>query len=93
MTKSTQDLSRDDVIAKVKTIVAEALHAQKAANAMTEETYLENLGLDSMNIVDVLLGVETEFGIVFDEDELDLAPLESIGTLVEFIMKTLDADG
>ncbi len=92
MTTSAQNMSRDDVTAKVKTIVAEALHAQKMANQMTEETYLENLGLDSLNIVDILLGIETEFGIIFDEDELDLAPLETIGTLVSFVMENLDSN-
>ena len=49
---------RDEVTAKVKTIVIEALHAQKSANEITDETYLGNLGLDSLNIVDILLGIE-----------------------------------
>jgi len=92
MAISTQNLSRDEVTVKVKTILAEAFHTQKKLNQMTEDTYLENLGLDSLNIVDVLLGVEAEFGIVFDEDELDLAPLETVGTLVTFIMDNLETN-
>lgn len=93
MSTTAQNLSCDDVAAKVKTIVAEALHAQKMVNQMTENTYLENLGLDSLNIVDILLGIETEFGITFDEDELDLAPLQTIGTLITFVKDNLETNG
>lgn len=83
---------RDEVTAKVKTIVIEALHAQKSANEITDETYLGNLGLDSLNIVDILLGIETEFDVAFDDEELDLSALETLGSLVRFVMDTQGAD-
>lgn len=86
MKTSQQALSRNAITEQVKAIVIEALHAQKMADQITEETYLENLGLDSLNIVDILLGIERDFDIAFDDEELDLSVLESVGSLVEFVV-------
>ncbi len=93
MSTSVQQSSHHSVAAKVKAIVIDALHVENLADRVTQETYLENLGLDSLNIVDVLLGIEAEFGTVFNEDELDFAPLETVGTLSTFVLKTLQAKG
>lgn len=87
MSQAAATLSHDDVVEKVKAIVTEALHIRKTDNQLSEDTYLENLGLDSLNIVNVILALEAEFGIAFDEEELDLEPLESVGTLVAFVME------
>jgi acyl carrier protein len=44
-----------------------------------------SLGLDSLDFIEIALGIEDRFGLVFDEHE-DLAPhFESLGTLVKFI--------
>lgn len=86
MTATAQTMSRDEVTEKVKAIVIEALHAQKMANEITDETFLGTLGLDSLNIVDILLGLETEFGVAFDEEELDFEALETLGSLVGFVV-------
>jgi len=86
MTATQHTPSRDTVTEQVKIIVTEALHAQKMANQITEDTFLGNLGLDSLNIVDILLGIETEFDIAFDDEELDLSALETLGSLVEFVL-------
>lgn len=88
MDSSHEALRRDDVVQQVKKIVIEALHAQKMANDIGEGTYLENLGLDSLNIVDVFIGLERDFGIELDDEEIDLSVLENIGTLVDFVLQS-----
>ncbi len=87
MDNKSETLSRADVVGQVRDIVVEALRAQKMANSIGEETYLENLGLDSLNIVDVFLGIEQKFGVEFDDEELDLSVLETVGTLADFVMQ------
>ena len=43
------------------------------------------LGLDSLDFIEIALGIEDRFGLVLDERE-DLAPhFQSLGTLVEYI--------
>lgn len=90
MSTTGQALAREDVMQQVKMIVIEALHAQKMANLITEDTHLGSLGLDSLNIVDILLGVEAKFEVAFDDEELDLSALETLGSLVTFVMETAE---
>jgi len=87
MDGTNPSLDRDEVTRQVKAIVVEALHAQKMSNDIGAETYLENLGLDSLNIVDVFLGIERDFSVEFDDEELDLSVVETVGSLVEFVLK------
>lgn len=54
---------------------------------MTSDTAL--LGdipeFDSMAVVSVLTGLEEQFGIMIDDDEVDASIFETVGSLVSFI--------
>lgn len=54
---------------------------------MTSDTAL--LGdipeFDSMAVVSVLTGLEEQFGIMIDDDEVDASIFETVGTLVNFV--------
>ncbi len=91
MTTLQQTLSRDEVVQRIRAIVIEALHAQKMTNQITEQTLLGNIGLDSLNVVDILLGIETEFDMTFDDEDLDLSTLETLGSLVAFVLDAQNA--
>ena len=93
MNVTSKTVKRDDVFQKVKDIVIDALHAQGAANEINEDTYLGNLGLDSLNVVDVLLGLERDFDISFDDDELDFEALETLGSLTDFVLQSVGHNG
>lgn len=41
--------------------------------------------LDSMAVASLLTGLEERFGFVIDDDEIDGAVFESVGTLVQFV--------
>jgi acyl carrier protein len=49
-----------------------------------------SLGLDSLDFIEVSLGIEERFGVVMDERE-DLAPhFQSLGTLARYIESRLN---
>ena len=49
-----------------------------------------SLGLDSLDFIEVSLGIEERFGVVMDERE-DLAPhFQSLGTLSRYIESRLN---
>jgi acyl carrier protein len=86
MNHPTPPLSRDAVILAIKTIVRDALHLETGPAEMADDTRLDTLGLDSLNIVDILLGMERAFDVAFDEADLDFSILESVSTLADFVL-------
>lgn len=79
-------LTRDAVTSAIKKIVLDALHLDTRTEDMADDTRLDALGLDSLNIVDILLGLEQAFDLAFDEAELDFTILESVSTLADFVL-------
>ncbi len=82
---------RDAVTQSVKEIVLDALHLETNPADMADDARLDTLGLDSLNIVDILLGLERAFDVAFDETELDFSILESVSTLVDFVLAAKSA--
>ncbi|MBQ5911006.1 MAG: acyl carrier protein [Clostridia bacterium] len=72
------------IFEKITEILAEQLAADQ--NTMTMDTKIaEDLGADSLDLVDLLMSMEDEFGIeITDEDAADL---HTIGDVVNFISK------
>lgn len=68
-------------------ILVEVLGIDTAKMRLNEDTRL--LGslpeFDSMAVVSVLTAIEDHFGIVVDDDEVDGAIFETVGTLVAFV--------
>lgn len=70
------------VLEKVKTLLSDQLGI--SASDITEESSLVNdLGADSLDIVQMLISLEKEFGIVFGDDEIKT--IKTVGDAVKFI--------
>jgi acyl carrier protein len=91
MNHHTAPFDRDAVLLAIKGIVQDALHLQTAPAELADDTRLDTLGLDSLNIVDILLGMERAFDVAFDEADLDFSILESVSTLADFVLAARSA--
>ena len=68
---------------KVKQILAEQLNV-KADKIKPEIKIVEELGADSLDVVELLMSVEDQFGIsVTDEEAVNLKTVNDIVTLLE----------
>lgn len=68
---------------KVKQILAEQLNV-KADKIKPESKIVEELGADSLDVVELLMSVEDQFGIsVTDEEAVNLKTVNDIVTLLE----------
>jgi acyl carrier protein len=80
------------VIDDVRRVVGGALQLGSRSEGMKASTPL--LGaipeLDSMAVVNVITALEDHFGIVIEDDEIQAAMFETLGTLSEFIESKLD---
>lgn len=48
-----------------------------------EARFIEDLGADSLDAVELVLFIETEFGVIINEEEL--STLKTLGEMVKFI--------
>ena len=74
------------MLEKVKEIVAEGLDVNAAY--LTEETTFESLGADSLDLMDMVMTFEDEFGVEIDTEAIgDLKTIGSVVTYIEGLKK------
>ncbi len=74
------------MLEKVKEIVAEGLDVN--AVDLTEETTFESLGADSLDLMDMVMTFEDEFGVEIDTEAIgDLKTIGSVVTYIEGLKK------
>ena len=74
---------RKDTANKVIEIVAEKLNLDK--NSFDENTTFKDLGADSLDIVEIIMSFEEEFGIEIKDEEAE--KIKTIGEAVDMIQK------
>ena len=74
------------MLEKVKEIVAEGLDVNAAD--LTAETTFESLGADSLDLMDMVMTIEDEFGVEIDTEAIgDLKTIGSVVTYIEGLKK------
>lgn len=69
---------------KVKALIAEQLDVD--ASTITRETdIMKDLGADSLDVVEMLMTVEEEWGLVVTDE--DVPGLKTVGNVVDYIEK------
>lgn len=70
------------VLEKVKTILAEQFDVDESK--ITADTDLqEDLGADSLDVVDLIMSIEDEFSVEIPDDAVE--DIKTVGSLVSFI--------
>ncbi|MBR2043425.1 MAG: acyl carrier protein [Clostridia bacterium] len=70
------------ILEKLKEIVAEQLEID--AETITTETRLnEDLNADSLDVVEILMALEDEFGVDIPDEEIE--KMKTVGDVVKFI--------
>lgn len=70
------------VFEKVKEIIADQLGVD-ADEITAESSFIEDLGADSLDIVELILALETEFDLEIPEDEAE--NVSTVGDVVDYI--------
>ena len=72
---------------KLQDIVADVLNVQKE-DIRPETTFVDDLGADSLDIFQIIMGIEEEFDIEIDNDEAE--KIVTVQDAVDQIKKAVD---
>jgi acyl carrier protein len=65
-------MTRQDLIAKIKTIIKPYTTNQEAFDNLSENTdFIKDLNINSANLVDIILDIEETFNVVIDNAEME----------------------
>ena len=76
------------IFEKAAALLAEQFGVE--ADTITMDTTFEDLGADSLDIVELSMALEEEFG-VSEMSEEDIAGIATVGDLVNYLQSKLDA--
>ncbi|MCL2392219.1 MAG: acyl carrier protein [Oscillospiraceae bacterium] len=68
-----------NVLEKIATVIAD--HTGGDASTITETTTFEELGVDSLDVVEMVMRFEEEFGVELELEE----KFETVGALAKFV--------
>ena len=71
---------------RVKKIICEHLGVSEAPNHANP---IDDLGADSLDVIELVMSMEEEFGIAIDDDEVE--DLETVGQIVERVRAKVEA--
>lgn len=80
----TRDLAKERIIE-----LLEGYNKVEAKEISESSSYIQDLGLDSLDVVEVIMEVEHEFNIQIPDNEAD--SLKTVGQTVDYIMEQPDA--
>ncbi|MDN3491486.1 acyl carrier protein [Winogradskyella bathintestinalis] len=65
-------MTKDELIPKLKTIIAPYIQDEEAFKNLTEETdFVNDLKINSANLVDIILDIEDEFDIRLENEDME----------------------
>lgn len=75
-------MNMEEVHAKLKEIVIDRLNAEED-QIKPEASFVEDLGADSLDIVELIMGIEEEFDIEIPDE--DAEKLTTVGEAMEYV--------
>ena len=79
-------METEEIFEKVKTVIVEQLGIDEA-NVRMESSFLDDLGADSLDIVEFIMAVEEEFGLEIPDE--DVEKIVTVKDVVEYISENI----
>lgn len=80
-------MKREEIIFKLKQIVIDSLQLNRRPDELTQENLITDLGLNSVDALEILVWIENTFEIEIPDEELNASLLQSFDYLADYILK------
>ena len=82
-------MTKEEAVAKLKAIVSDRLDVEE--DQVTEDkNFVEDLGADSLDIVELIMGIEDEFRIEIPDE--DAEKLTSVGEAMKYTLEKIGVE-
>jgi len=75
-------MEREEILEKVKAVIVEQLNVEEE-DVTEDASFVDDLGADSLDIVELVMALEDKFGISIPDEEAE--NIKTVGNAVEFI--------
>ena len=79
------DQQKSRVFLKMTHIVKENSEIARQLEKLTLETNLKDLGIDSISFIKIVVAIETEYEIEFEDEQLDANEFTTLGALAAYV--------
>ena len=79
------EISKEVVVEQLKGIITKTLELESVEQIRTDNL-VEDLQLNSIDAMEILVWIENEYEIVFDEDEINVELMSSLNGLAENVL-------
>jgi acyl carrier protein len=81
--------TRDEILARIRALLINQLHIRKDPDEIDPDTPLfgGGLALDSIDSVDLLIHMKSEFGVELPDDRAGRASLRTVNSLVDLVLQ------
>lgn len=73
----------EEIFEKVREVIMDQLGIEEEDKITMETTFIDDLGADSLDVVELIIALEEEFGIEIPETEAE--KIVTVGNVVEYI--------
>lgn len=81
--KEVKEMTKEEILVSMKQIVTEKLGVE-ASKVTLEARFMEDLGADSLGLVDVTMELEEKFGVAIPDE--DLPKITTVGSAIDYVM-------
>lgn len=80
-------MEHEEIFAKVKDVIVDQLSVDED-DVATEASFFDDLGADSLDIVELVMALEDSFGVSIPDEEAE--SIKTVGDAVEYIAANLE---
>jgi acyl carrier protein len=79
---------REELLSRVRKILIDRLHVRRTPDEIDPDTslFLSGLGLDSVDMVELVVACEAEFGVTIRSGTAGRARLRTLNNVVDFVI-------
>ena len=76
----------DGLRGEIKSMIVERLFLNvDAAQIQDDENLMEEYNIDSVNLFEIIVGLEDQFGIALEEEDFNVATFSTVASIAAFV--------
>jgi len=80
----------DSVEARLKGMIVERLFMNITAEEIEDEkSLIDTYGVDSVSLLELVVGIEEEFGVIVEDEDFSVANFETVAKLATFVRERM----